>query len=79
VEVIEAPIKMALESRKAIKGSKIAYEQLNCNYPDCDNFMLCRPSGIRIGDKFIIADVVGEIEEPCNKNYQLKVVEIKRQ
>jgi uncharacterized protein (UPF0179 family) len=79
VEVIEAPIRLAIESRKAIKGSKIAYEQLNCNYPDCDNFALCRPSGIKPGEKFIITDVEGEIEEPCNKNYQLKEVELKRQ
>jgi uncharacterized protein (UPF0179 family) len=79
VEVIETPIMMAIESRKAIKGSKIAYEQLSCNYPDCDNFVLCRPSGIKTGEKFNIIDVEGDIEEPCNKNYQLKVVEIKRQ
>ena len=79
VEVIEAPIRMAIESRKAIKGSKIAYEQLSCNYTDCDNFVLCRPSGIKIGEKFSIIDVEDDMEEPCNKNYQLKVVEIKRQ
>jgi len=79
VEVIEAPIRMAIESRKAIKGSKIAYEQLNCNYPDCDNFVLCRPSGVKAGEKFSIIEVEDDIEEPCNKNYQLKVVEIKRQ
>jgi len=79
VEVIEAPIRMAIESRKAIKGSKIAYEQLSCNYPDCDNFVLCRPAGIKAGDKFSIIEVEDDLEEPCNKNYQLKVVEIKRQ
>jgi len=79
VEVIEAPIKMAIESRKAIKGSKIAYEQLNCNNPGCDNFVMCRPSGIKAGEKLNIIDVEDDLEEPCNKNYQLKVVEIKRQ
>ena len=79
VEVIEAPIRLAIESRKAIKGSKIAYEQLSCNYPDCDNFVLCRPAGIKAGDKFSIIEVEDDLEEPCNKNYQLKVVEIKRQ
>src|SRR5659263_279587 len=62
VEVIESPIRVAIESRKAIKGSKIAYEQLNCNYPDCDNFALCHPSGIKAGEKFIIIDVEGDIE-----------------
>ena len=79
VEVIEAPIRIAIESRKAIKGSKIAYEQLSCNYPDCDNFVLCHPAGIKAGDKFSIIEVEDDLEEPCNKNYQLKVVEIKRQ
>jgi uncharacterized protein (UPF0179 family) len=79
VEVIEAPIRIAIESRKAIKGSKIVYEQLSCNYPDCDNFVLCRPPGIKTGEKFNIIDVEDDLEEPCSKNYQLKVVEINRQ
>lgn len=78
VEVIEAPIIMALESKKAIKGSKIAYEQISCNFSNCENVVLCRPSGLRQGDKYSITNVEGELNEPCRKGYSLKVVEVKR-
>ncbi|MDO9096696.1 MAG: UPF0179 family protein [Candidatus Methanoperedens sp.] len=78
VEVIEAPIIMALESKKAIKGSKITYEQISCNFSNCENIVLCRPSGLRQGDKYSITNVEGELNEPCRKGYSLKVVEVKR-
>ena len=78
VEVTELPLTMTLESRKAIKGSKLAYEPLSCNFSVCENFILCRPSGLRPGDKFMITDVEGDINEPCRKNYSLKVVKVKR-
>ncbi|MFA4935831.1 MAG: UPF0179 family protein [Candidatus Methanoperedens sp.] len=78
VEVIEAPIIMALESKKAIKGSKITYEQISCNFSNCENVVLCRPSGLRQGDKYSITNVDGELNEPCRKGYSLKVVEVKR-
>lgn len=78
VEVIEAPIIMALESKKAIKGSKITYEQISCNFSNCENVLLCRPSGLRQGDKYSITNVEGELNEPCRKGYSLKIVEVKR-
>ncbi len=78
VEVIEAPIRMAVESRKAIKGSKIVYEFPSCNSPDCENYFLCRPSGLRAGEKFNIIDVEGDILEFCRKGYSMKIVEVKR-
>ncbi len=77
VEVVELPIRLATESRKAIKGSKLVYEPLNCNPSDCGNIVLCRPSGLVQGDRFMIVDVEGEVE-PCRKGYSLKVVEVKR-
>lgn len=78
VEVIEAPVIIALESKKAIKGSKITYEQISCNFSNCENVVLCRPSGLRQGDKYSITNVEGELNEPCRKGYSLKVVEVKR-
>lgn len=78
VEVVEVPIKVAVESRKAIKGSRMVYESLSCNLSDCENFILCHPSGLMQGNKFMIMNVEGEINEPCNKGYSLKVVEVKR-
>lgn len=78
VEVIEAPIRMAVESRKAIKGSKIVFELPPCNNQDCENYLLCRPSGLHTGDKFSILEVIDEISEPCRKGYSMKIVEVKR-
>lgn len=78
VEVVEAPIRMAVESRKAIKGSKIVYEFPPCNSPDCENYLLCRPSGLRTGEKFSIIEVEGDIIESCRKGYSMKIVEVKR-
>ncbi len=78
VEVIEAPIVMTIESRKAIKGSKIVYEPVSCNLTSCENFRLCRPSGVKVGDKLTIMNVESDISEPCRKGLSLKVVEVKR-
>ena len=78
VEVIEAPIRMAIESRKAIKGSKVVFEQPPCNNQDCEKYSFCRPSGIRTGDKFLITEVEGDIFESCTKGYSMKIVEVKR-
>lgn len=78
VEVIEAPIVMSLESRKAIKGSKIIYELPSCNLSNCIHYSLCHPSGLKKGEKFTIMDVGDAILEPCEKGYLLKVVEVKR-
>src|SRR5659263_100144 len=76
VEVIEAPIRMAIESRKAIKGSKIAYEP-PCNNQNCENYPICRPSGMQTGEKFVITDIEGDIFESCRKGYSMKIVEVK--
>jgi len=78
VEVVEVPIKMSIESRKAIKGSKIIYEPHTCDLSDCSNYELCFASGLKEGDKFTIINVVGDAPEPCEKGYSLKVVEVKR-
>jgi uncharacterized protein len=78
VEVIEAPIRMAIESRKAVMGSKIVFEPLPCNNPDCEIFTMCRPSGIRPGEKFSIVEVDDGIVENCLKGYAMKIVEVKR-
>ena len=78
VEVMEAPIRMAIESRKAIKGSKIVFEQPPCNNQDCENYSICRPSGLQTGDKFVIIDIEGDIFESCGKGYSMRIVEVKR-
>ncbi len=78
VEVVEEPIIIGVESRKAIKGSKIIYEPPVCNLSNCGNFRVCIPSGLKKGDKYTILNVVGDVSEPCEKGYSLKIVEVKR-
>ncbi|MCE8425938.1 MAG: UPF0179 family protein [Candidatus Methanoperedens sp.] len=78
VEVMEIPVRMTVESRKAIKGSTIVYDLANCNNSDCENYVMCRPSGLKKGEKFTIIDVLDELSEQCEKGFSLKVVEVKR-
>lgn len=78
VEVQEMPVRITVESRKAIQGSTIVYDIANCNNSDCMNYVFCRPEGLRRGDKFTIADVLDDMPEPCEKGFSLKVVEVKR-
>lgn len=77
VEVIELPTTVAIESRKAIKGSKIVYEPLPCNLVNCENYVVCRPSALEHGDRIMIIEAEGEIKK-CRKGYSLKVAEVKR-
>ena len=78
VEVIETPIRIAVESRKAINGSKIVYEPPPCNNQDCENYRICRPSGLQTGEKFVITDVEIDVLESCRKGYSMKIIEVKR-
>ncbi|NJD75536.1 MAG: UPF0179 family protein [Candidatus Methanoperedens sp.] len=78
VEVLEKPIVMGIDSRKAIKGSKIIYEPPACSVSNCVNYGICIASGLRKGDKFTIINVVGDISESCEKGRSLKIVEVKR-
>ncbi len=78
VEAIELPVEISVESRKAIKGSTIVYDPLSCNISGCENFITCRPSGLRRGEKFTIVKVSEDISGSCEKGYSLKVAEVKR-
>jgi uncharacterized protein (UPF0179 family) len=78
VEVIELPVEITVESRKAIKGSTIVYEPPACNITGCINYVSCRPSGLRRGEKFTVIKVSGDISDSCEKGYSLKVAEVKR-
>ncbi|VVB85290.1 Uncharacterised protein [uncultured archaeon] len=78
VEVIELPLEISVESRKAIKGSTIVYEPAPCNLTNCYNYVLCRPAGLRRGDRFTVVSVGEDISDSCEKDYSLKVAEVKR-
>ncbi|HUH79428.1 MAG TPA: UPF0179 family protein [Methanoregula sp.] len=76
VEVMDAPVTMLINADMAIVNSKIKVE-LSCNRGECRSFALCRPEGVVDGEKYIVADVIGNAPEICDKGRALKLVEIK--
>jgi uncharacterized protein (UPF0179 family) len=76
VEVIEAPITVLINADMAIVNSKIKLD-LSCNKNVCRSFPLCRPDGVVEGEKYIVADVLGNASDICEKGRVLKLVDIK--
>ncbi|MHC1566962.1 MAG: UPF0179 family protein [Candidatus Syntropharchaeia archaeon] len=78
VEVVESPIIVAIETKKAFNGSKIIFEAPECNEVNCSLYDLCHPLGIKNGDRFTISEVIGNTPEACPQGLSLKLVEVKR-
>lgn len=76
VEVMEAPSTALIGAEMAIANSKIKFES-SCNKGDCRSYELCHPDGIVEGEKYIIADVLGNAPDICDKGRALKLVELK--
>jgi uncharacterized protein (UPF0179 family) len=76
VEVVEAPITVLINADMAIVNSKIKPD-LSCSKSDCRSFSLCRPEGVVEGEKYIVAEVLGNASDICEKGRVLKLVEIK--
>jgi uncharacterized protein (UPF0179 family) len=76
VEVMEAPITVLINADMAIVNSKIKLD-LSCNKSVCRSFPLCRPDGVVEGEKYVVADVLGNASDICEKGRVLKLVDIK--
>jgi uncharacterized protein len=76
VEVMEAPITALINADMAIVNSKIKID-LSCNKSDCRSYPLCRADGVVDGEKYIVADVLGNASDICAKGRALKLVDIK--
>jgi uncharacterized protein len=76
VEVMDAPITMLINADMAMMNSKVKIE-FSCNKAECRSYPLCRPDGVVEGEKYIIADVLGNAPDICEKGRALKLVEIK--
>ncbi|MGA2104912.1 MAG: UPF0179 family protein [Methanoregula sp.] len=76
VEVMEAPVTMLISADMAMVNSRIKVE-FSCNKADCKSYLLCRPDGVVEGEKYFIADVLGNASDICSKGRALKLVEIK--
>ncbi len=77
VEVAPCPIIVAIESRKAFNGSKIAYEEPKCTTA-CASYALCHPPGLVNGDKYTIAAVLDDAPGTCEKGLTRKKVELRQ-
>jgi hypothetical protein len=76
VEVMDAPVTMLINADMAMPNSKVKIE-FSCNKSDCKSYPLCRPDGVVEGEKYIVADVLGNASDICEKGRALKLVEIR--
>jgi uncharacterized protein (UPF0179 family) len=76
VEVMEAPITALISADRAITNSKIRFE-ISCSKTDCRSYELCHPDGILDGEKYVVADVLGNAPDICEKGRALKLVELR--
>ncbi|MCD1293928.1 hypothetical protein CUJ83_02810 [Methanocella sp. CWC-04] len=76
VEVVPCPIIAMIESRKAFNGSRIIYEEPECE-DSCPHYEICHPTGLVSGDKYTIAEVLGDDHITCPKGLTLKKVELR--
>ncbi len=73
VEVERVPVKAAIQSRSAIEGSMLSFEESDCDRLGCQHYRLCVPIGVSEGLRFRVASVEGE-EIRCPLGKSLRVV-----
>jgi uncharacterized protein (UPF0179 family) len=79
VEVIEPPVRVAIEAKLALKNSKIVFDSQNCEEMDCTLYDSCHPAGLRGGDRCTIIEVTGDPIVACKKGRTLKIVKMLRE
>ena len=77
VEVVNASIIAAIDSKKAIDGARISYERPKCSDFDDSLYDLIYPEGLKSGDKCTIGKVIESIDEELTSGCSLKKVELK--
>jgi uncharacterized protein (UPF0179 family) len=77
VEVESSPVVAAIESRKAVVGSKVSYEPPKCKEFNDSIYDILYPEGIKEGDKCTVLKVLGSMDESMVSGCSLKKVELK--
>ncbi|WP_094226900.1 UPF0179 family protein [Methanolobus psychrotolerans] len=77
VEVESAPVVAAIDSRKAVEGSKVSYESPKCQDFDDSVYDILYPEGLKDGDKCTVVKVLGPMDESMVPGCSLKKVELK--
>ncbi|MBS7646029.1 UPF0179 family protein [Candidatus Bathyarchaeota archaeon] len=75
VEVEEEPISLLVRVEAAIPGALLTYEGLDCP-GSCENYELCHPQGLRMGDRCLIVEVK-EVTR-CPEGLNLALVTVQR-
>ncbi len=77
VEVVEAPIEVALPSKVAVEGLIFHYRPPKCGLQDCQHRRLCSPRGLREGDRCRVEEVKGA-RLHCPKGLDLVQAQVRR-
>lgn len=75
VEVIESPIVVLVDAKKAILNSEITVNQI-CPEIGCPNYDLCFPEGLIENGKYLVTKIAGTAAESCERGKGLKKVEL---
>lgn len=76
VEVVQSPLIVALPAEKTYEGSELEYEPIDCENRECQMYRVCNPEGVKENEKIKISEIIGELPEKCEKNRELRLVEI---
>ena len=77
VEVEESSVEASLEPRLAVEGALVSYRPMECEKSDCEKKALCRPLGLRVGDKCKILWTGEKLN--CPIGLELRLVSLLRQ
>lgn len=75
VEVIESPIVVLVDAKKAILNSEITAEPA-CPEIGCPNYDRCFPEGLVEKGKYVVTKISGPAQVVCGRGRSLKAVEL---
>jgi uncharacterized protein (UPF0179 family) len=76
IEVVDAEIPAAIQSKQAIAGAVITFEMPSCKEEICENRELCLPRGLRQGDRCEVLEVTVSLQ--CSEGSPRKQVLLRR-
>ena len=62
VVVVKVPMRVCVERKYAIDGSRITFEHAKCSEVGCTNWGLCHPFFVKDGDKLSIVEILENTE-----------------
>ncbi len=76
VEVVESPVRALIGADMAIRNTRIVFDG-SCTRKGCENFCLCNPDGAIPGERYVVADIIGNAPAPCEKGRILQLVDLR--